>query len=94
MMSNDFAFETTAGPEASGTRYAGRGRVRETFAGVFNEGRFGLDAVAHIAVLLYRAWFLSGLAPRLRLSAGSEPVGATRLTQRQHYLPPPDSARQ
>jgi len=34
-MSNDCVFESTAGPEACGTRHAGRERVREAFARVF-----------------------------------------------------------
>src|SRR5258705_3035516 len=34
-MSADCVFETTAGPEACGKRYAGREQVREAFAGVF-----------------------------------------------------------
>jgi len=34
-MAEDCAFETTAGPEACGKRYAGRERVREAFARVF-----------------------------------------------------------
>jgi ketosteroid isomerase-like protein len=34
-MSEDCAFETTAGPEACGKRFAGREQVREAFAGVF-----------------------------------------------------------
>ena len=36
-MSDDCVFETTAGPELCGTRYAGRERVREAFAGVFKK---------------------------------------------------------
>ena len=34
-MSDDCVFESTAGPEVCGTRYAGRERVREAFARVF-----------------------------------------------------------
>ncbi|PYN79721.1 MAG: DUF4440 domain-containing protein [Candidatus Rokuibacteriota bacterium] len=34
-MSDDCVFESTAGAEACGTRYAGRERVREAFGGVF-----------------------------------------------------------
>jgi ketosteroid isomerase-like protein len=34
-MSDDCVFESIAGPEACGTRHAGRERVREAFAGVF-----------------------------------------------------------
>jgi steroid delta-isomerase-like uncharacterized protein len=34
-MSDGCVFETTAGPEAWGRRFAGRDRVREAFAGVF-----------------------------------------------------------
>jgi steroid delta-isomerase-like uncharacterized protein len=34
-MSDDCVFETTAGKEVCGTRYAGRERVREAFARVF-----------------------------------------------------------
>ena len=34
-MSEDCAFETTAGPEPCGKRYEGRARVREAFARVF-----------------------------------------------------------
>lgn len=34
-MSDDCVFETTAGPEICGKRYAGREPVREAFAGVF-----------------------------------------------------------
>jgi steroid delta-isomerase-like uncharacterized protein len=34
-MSEDCVFETAAGPDACGTRHAGRARVREAFAGVF-----------------------------------------------------------
>jgi len=34
-MSDDCVFESTAGPEACGTRHAGRERVREAFARVF-----------------------------------------------------------
>ena len=34
-MSDDCVFETTAGPERCGKRYAGREQVREAFAGVF-----------------------------------------------------------
>jgi ketosteroid isomerase-like protein len=34
-MSEDCVFETTAGPEACGKRFAGREQVREAFAGVF-----------------------------------------------------------
>jgi len=35
-MSDDCVFESTAGPEACGTRHAGRERVREAFARVFS----------------------------------------------------------
>ena len=35
-MSDDCVFETTAGKEVCGTRYAGRERVREAFARVFS----------------------------------------------------------
>lgn len=34
-MTDDCAFETTAGPEACGKRYEGRDRVRDAFARVF-----------------------------------------------------------
>jgi steroid delta-isomerase-like uncharacterized protein len=34
-MADDCVFESTAGPEACGTRHAGRERVREAFARVF-----------------------------------------------------------
>ena len=34
-MSDDCVFESTAGPEACGTRHAGRERVRDAFARVF-----------------------------------------------------------
>src|SRR5262245_49744724 len=34
-MAEDCVFESTAGPEACGTRHAGRERVREAFARVF-----------------------------------------------------------
>jgi len=34
-MSDDCVFETTAGPEVCGRRYAGREQVREAFAGGF-----------------------------------------------------------
>jgi len=34
-MADDCVFETSAGPEAAGKRYAGREQVREAFAGVF-----------------------------------------------------------
>jgi ketosteroid isomerase-like protein len=34
-MADDCMFETTAGPEACGKRFAGRTEVREAFAGVF-----------------------------------------------------------
>ena len=34
-MADDCVFETTAGPEACGKRFAGRAEVREAFAGVF-----------------------------------------------------------
>jgi steroid delta-isomerase-like uncharacterized protein len=34
-MAEDCAFETTAGPEVCGKRYAGRDRVRQAFARVF-----------------------------------------------------------
>src|SRR5205085_2436515 len=34
-MSEDCVFESAAGPEACGTRHAGRERVREAFAGIF-----------------------------------------------------------
>jgi len=41
---DDCVFESTAGPEVCGTRYAGRERVREAFARVFTifpDARFG-----------------------------------------------------
>ncbi len=44
-MSDDSIFETTAGPEACGTRYARRERVREAFARVLKE-----DPLPHAAV--------------------------------------------
>ena len=47
-MADDCAFEGAAGPEACGTRYEGRARVRERFAGIFADVpdvRF--DAVRH-----------------------------------------------
>jgi ketosteroid isomerase-like protein len=34
-MADECVFETTAGPEACGKRFAGREQVREAFAGVF-----------------------------------------------------------
>ncbi|HEX9747099.1 MAG TPA: nuclear transport factor 2 family protein [Methylomirabilota bacterium] len=43
-MAEGCVFETTAGPEACGTRHAGRERVREAFARVFEafpDARFG-----------------------------------------------------
>jgi steroid delta-isomerase-like uncharacterized protein len=43
-MADDCVFETTAGPEACGTRHAGRERVRQAFARVFEvfpDARFG-----------------------------------------------------
>ena len=43
-MSDDCVFESTAGPEACGTRHVGRERVREAFARVFTtfpDARFG-----------------------------------------------------
>lgn len=43
-MADDCVFESTAGPEACGTRHAGRERVREAFARVFAaypDARFG-----------------------------------------------------
>src|SRR5712691_1125177 len=43
-MAEDCVFETTAGPEAWGTRHAGRERVRQAFARVFEvfpDARFG-----------------------------------------------------
>src|ERR1700757_2572336 len=35
-MAEDCVFESSAGPDACATRYAGRERVREAFAGVFH----------------------------------------------------------
>jgi len=43
-MAADCVFETTAGPDACGTRHAGRERVRQAFARVFEvfpDARFG-----------------------------------------------------
>ena len=43
-MAEDCVFESTAGPEACGTRHAGRERVRQAFARVFEvfpDARFG-----------------------------------------------------
>jgi len=43
-MADDCVFESTAGPEACGTRHAGRERVRQAFARVFEvfpDARFG-----------------------------------------------------
>ena len=43
-MADDCVFETTAGPDACGTRHAGRERVRQAFARVFEvfpDARFG-----------------------------------------------------
>jgi steroid delta-isomerase-like uncharacterized protein len=43
-MSDDCVFEGAAGPDVCGTRYAGRERVREAFARVFNtfpDAKFG-----------------------------------------------------
>jgi taurine dehydrogenase small subunit len=43
-MSDDCVFESTAGPEACGTRHVGRERVREAFSRVFAafpDARFG-----------------------------------------------------
>ena len=46
-MAEDCVFESTAGPEACGTRHAGRERVRQAFARVFEvfpDARFGESA--------------------------------------------------
>jgi ketosteroid isomerase-like protein len=43
-MAEDCVFESTAGPEACGTRHTGRERVRQAFARVFEvfpDARFG-----------------------------------------------------
>lgn len=43
-MADDCVFESTAGPDACGTRHAGRERVRQAFARVFEvfpDARFG-----------------------------------------------------
>ena len=50
-MADDCVFEGAAGPDVCGTRYEGRARVREAFAGIFTavpDVRF--DAVRHFVV--------------------------------------------
>src|SRR5713226_5208201 len=76
-MADDCVFETTAGPEACGKRFAGREQVREAFAGVFKrfpDANFGGRVTSSPATAACRN---GSSRERPRTARSSRSTGAT-----------------
>lgn len=98
-MAEDCVFESAAGPEACGTRHAGRERVRQAFARVFEvypDARFGEARHVVAGDRGVSEWRFTGTTARARPSrwtaATSSPSRAarSRARARTSRAAPPD----